>query len=384
MENFLYAIRNTETKRHYVRRLENFFDYISLEGTLEQKSKSFLSKSCNNDSWVYANVMKFISYQKERAERGEIAVATIRNFWKPIRLFLEMNDINLAWKKISRGIPKGRKFAVDRAPTIDEIRKLVEYPDRRIKAIVYTMCSSGIRLGAWEYLKWNHVTPIEREGMLLGAKLLVYAEDEEQYFTFITPEAYNELKKWMDFRRECGEKVTDESKVLRDLLDAEKFGRGLVRLPKELKASGIKSLIEGALKSQGIRKKLPVGKKRHEFQADHGFRKFFKTRAEQAMKPINVETLIGHSTGISDSYYRPNENELFSDYLNAIPELTISTESKLEAEKFKAVTERNHFQTENKEIHKQYTTRIDNLEKTVKRLVRKIERQNTVKPNNES
>jgi hypothetical protein len=31
---------------------------------------------------------------------------------------------------------------------MEEIRKIAEYPDRRIKAIVYTMTSSGIRLGA--------------------------------------------------------------------------------------------------------------------------------------------------------------------------------------------------------------------------------------------
>jgi len=42
------------------------------------------------------------------------------------------------------------------------------------------------------------------------------------------------------------------------------------------------------------------------------------------MKPINVETLMGHSTGISDSYYRPTEKELLQDYLKAIPLLTIS------------------------------------------------------------
>ena len=41
------------------------------------------------------------------------------------------------------------------------------------------------------------------------------------------------------------------------------------------------------------------------------------------MKPINVEVLIGHSTGISDSYYRATENELLEDYLKAVDFLTI-------------------------------------------------------------
>ena len=66
-----------------------------------------------------------------------------------------MADISIPWKKISRGLPRGRNYADDRIPTDDEIRKLLEYPDRRIKSIVYTMTSSGIRLGAWDYLKWG-------------------------------------------------------------------------------------------------------------------------------------------------------------------------------------------------------------------------------------
>jgi hypothetical protein len=32
---------------------------------------------------------------------------------------------------------------------------MLEYPDRRIKPIVYTMASSGMRLGAWDYLRWK-------------------------------------------------------------------------------------------------------------------------------------------------------------------------------------------------------------------------------------
>jgi hypothetical protein len=45
------------------------------------------------------------------------------------------------------------------------------------------------------------------------------------------------------------------------------------------------------------------------------------------MRPINVEMLMGHSTGISDSYYRPNERELLEDYLKAVPKLTLLPEN---------------------------------------------------------
>lgn len=76
------------------------------------------------------------------------------------------------------------------------------------------MLSSGIRVGAWEELKWKHVTPIkdEKKGEnIIAAKLLVYPGDEEEYYTFITPEAWNYLKEWMDFRVFHGEIITGES-----------------------------------------------------------------------------------------------------------------------------------------------------------------------------
>jgi hypothetical protein len=65
-------------------------------------------------------------------------------------------------------------------------------------------------------------------------------------------------------------------------------------------------------------------KRRHEFSVN-GFRKYYKTMAEQSgMSSINVEILMGHNVGISDSYYRPTEQSLREDYLKAVDKLTIS------------------------------------------------------------
>jgi hypothetical protein len=74
-----------------------------------------------------------------------------------------------------------------------------------------------------------------------------------------------------------------------------------------------------------IKKKLEIGKKRHPYQANHSLRKWFKTRCEIAgMKPINIEKLMNHSIGNSNSYYRATENEVLEDYLKAIDSLTIN------------------------------------------------------------
>jgi hypothetical protein len=171
---FLYALKAPETKRQYPRRLKVLLDFLKLEGNLEQQSKEFLEKAKQNPQWVQNSIMQFITLQKERARKGEISYSTIGNYYKATKLFVEMNSDTqiINWKRITRGIPSGRKAANDRAPTIEEIKKLPEYPDRRIKPIVYIMGSSGIRIGAWDSLQWKHVTPITNDnGEVIAAKL---------------------------------------------------------------------------------------------------------------------------------------------------------------------------------------------------------------------
>ena len=50
------------------------------------------------------------------------------------------------------------------------------------------------------------------------------------------------------------------------------------------------------------------------------------------MKPINIELLLSHSVGISNSYYRPTENDILKDYLKICDFLSIDKENKLQQE----------------------------------------------------
>jgi hypothetical protein len=322
---FMYAMKAPMTKHRYKTRVAKFFDFIGLnkEGqSVEEKARIFANRGKEDINWAFNYVLKFIHFQKERVDRKEITGATVRNYAKSIKLFCDMSDIPIPWKKITRGLPRGKKYADDRIPTLEEIKKLVEYPDRRIKA----MASSGIRVGAWDYLRWGHIRPIERDGQVIAAKMIVYAGEDEEYFTFISPEALRALQDWISYRQNGGEPISENGWVMRDLWDTRVAqGRGLASMPKKLSSLGLKRLMERAIWAQGLRKKLEPGKKRHPYQANHSLRKWFKTRCEIAgMKPINIEKLMNHSVGISDSYYRATENELLEDYLKAVDLLAIN------------------------------------------------------------
>ena len=70
---------------------------------------------------------------------------------------------------------------------------------------------------------------------------------------------------------------------------------------------------------------------------------------------------MGHSTGISDSYYRATENEMLSDYLIAVDSLTINEENRLKL-KIDELQEKNDV---NQYIH---TSKLMEKEKEIKRL----------------
>ena len=214
-----------------------------------------------------------------------------------------MNDITLNWKKIARTIPKSKRRSTDRIPTKEEIKQILNYPDRRIKAAVLVMISSGIRLGAWDYLRWSDITPITKDDKVIAASMIVYKGEDEEYKTFITPEAYQALREYIEFRISHKEIINEKSWVLRDEFDSSNHGKGLATVPKQLKSIGLTRLIERALWAEGIRKPLEKGQKRHPFKVNHGFRKFFKTLAERKMKSLHVEMLMGHSTGLAENSY---------------------------------------------------------------------------------
>lgn len=59
-----------------------------------------------------------------------------------------------------------------------------------------------------------------KDGEVIAAKLIICADEAEEYYTFITPEVYYALKDWMDFRASYGEKITEFKQEQSRLLSA--------------------------------------------------------------------------------------------------------------------------------------------------------------------
>ena len=339
--NFLKDNGNKTTLRQYPLRLKFFFDgvwttkskdnegeheFVILKDKIEDQAREFVRHYNEKGSeWVKSAFLKMVRVHKQRVEKGEIVEGTIFNYYKAGRRFCDSNEIKVDdWSSISRRVPTGRKASDDRAPTEEEIKQIAAYPDRRIKGIVYTMLSSGIRRSSWGYIRWKHIEPYKDEtGKVLCAKLTAYnikrkGRKDKWYYTFITPEAYNALLEYKQYREKQGEIVDGDSGVMVHKDDPT----------KSLTPQGVKIIIERAAQKAKIFKPLIDGKKRREWQLTHGFRKFFKTKASEAMDHLIVEMCLDHDTGLAESYYKAQESTRRANYLKAVPLLTIEDANK--------------------------------------------------------
>jgi hypothetical protein len=111
LSQFLYALKAPETKRQWPNRLKVVFAFLGLRGDPGRQAKEFVNL-CREEglTTVQNRLIEFIIHQVQRAQRGEISPATIPNYLKAVKLFCEMNDIQLSWKKISRGVPRARQL----------------------------------------------------------------------------------------------------------------------------------------------------------------------------------------------------------------------------------------------------------------------------------
>jgi hypothetical protein len=109
---FIFAIRSPITREKYLQRIGYFFDYIGIEqDTIEERCNIFGQKAKGDINWVANNILKYLQVHKNRVEQKEITGSTLKNYIKPIKLFCEQMDITIPWNKITRGMPKGRKYA---------------------------------------------------------------------------------------------------------------------------------------------------------------------------------------------------------------------------------------------------------------------------------
>jgi integrase len=264
---------------------------------------------------------EFVEFlDRKGKETSAATVALIRN---SVKKLLDVNGVSgVDWAYINDCIPEKRRYGEDRAPTAEEIRRMVNAAELRTKCIILFLCSSGARMGAIPSLRWGDFQEAEKDGQKL-ARVTIYRGEPKRYGTFVTPEAYQHLLEYRRYRENLGEEVTPQSFVFVNALNVDDFRPDRVR---GVTTDVVKALLGRLQKQLRIRRVISEGKnaRRYEWKEAHGFRKFFKTRMElSGVKPIITEMLMGHTVGVANNYMKPTDEELIGEYSKAIDNLTI-------------------------------------------------------------
>ena len=305
---FHSAIKSKSTQETYDTNLRKFLDYFiikSYDSLLKIKPKK-----------TQEMIEDYVLHLRGR----ELSKSSIKSTVCALELFYSMNDVMLNFKKIKKMYPQAKKPRNSNPYTTEQVKQMIHAfaRDPKYIALVHFLSASGVRAGFAEYLKIKHL-----QDMPNGCKSVkVYADEKEEYFTFIHKEAVTALEYYFEMRKKQGEILDEESYVF--------VKRGNKKKP----LSQID--ITGRF-AHTIRTYLPQGEMkdgRYDTALVHGLRKRWNTimKNNQEINPLMIEKMFGHSSRLiplDSVYHKPSLDILFEEYQKGISDLMLDDNERL-------------------------------------------------------
>jgi integrase len=332
--NFINSLKSEATKEVYSDNLQLFMKFCNIAEMSE-----LLKIEIQN------SIIKYVMFMREK----KLSFNTISVRLNAIFHFYSMNEVVLNKKKIKMFKGEFSRKVVDREYKHQEISKVLQVCDLRMKAVILLLASSGMRVGAVPSLKIRHLQKIENI-----YKIIVYEGSNEQYLTFCTPESASVIDSYLEYRTSNGEKINPDSYLIRDQFDITDIEQ-IRNKSKGISLNTMNTMIGTLLIKAGLRTvdhSYNRGVRKQVARA-HGFRKFFTTQlVNSKLNPEIREMLLGHKIGLASAYYRPTEQDMFAEYQKAVNNLTINEENRLKLKVQLLKGESNEIQNLKKQVNK--------------------------------
>jgi len=340
------------TKIEYGYRLKQFFRNSTITSYDE------LIKVPNEE--LENTLVDYCKFILHKVSKGKLSPNTVPKMFKPIKFVLGMNyrENDVRWRPLESLFPPEERRSGYKTWTTEQIQEIIDKCSgtniTRNKALIHFMASIGGRIGIHEnQLSMKHLILMssnDTQNMDCYAVLL-YAESDESaeekdyrdsstdvvsgdsYWAFLTPEATKWLKRYHGERQRCGEMFNDDTPIFRTVFtDLRPYAK-----IQQLSKQAVFNIFERVIRSTSI-KRSQKGR-RYDTQLLHGFRKRFNTilKLENSVNANIAEKIMGHKNGLDGVYFVPTREQCFTEFLKAIPFLTISDDERmrLENEKLK-------------------------------------------------
>lgn len=320
----------------YLRKFVKFYKLKSIESILEIPDKQ-----------LQIMLEDYLFYLKKK-----VSPNSLNTPFAALELFCIVNDkIGINFKKIRKMFPARLKVGGKKAWTREDIQHMLEATKEiRTKALIHFVASTGCRIGAIKDLKIRNIMDMPHGCMAAQ----IYEGSNEEYWTFLTPEASDQLKNYLKKRADDGEHLDKNHPLFR-----EKYSIGSAK-PKFLKNISVKAFLRRAVDNSIIqREKNGI---RFDVMTNHGFRKRFNTilKLNKDIPPAVTEKLLGHKINLDGVYFTPTREDLFDEFVKAIEDLTIDNSARLFARNKKLEEEKSELEKKNEELN-EYKKKIDEL-----------------------
>ena len=240
----------------------------------------------------------------ERLRAEGLAPSTITSFYIPmLKRFLRFCGIRFDWDFVRArvNLPRRRIVKMDRAPTINEVRRMVlAARSRRLRLLIWFLAVTGLRIGEAFSLK--------RENLFLDQEppyVIVVTEKTGKVREIpLTREISEELRKWL--------KDHDSTYLFPNYSDPS----------KPLTFQNVWQDFLDLTLRLGINRRDPSN--RGWMIHIHSLRKFYKTRLEEAgVNPLVIEMWMGHDLKVPGAYFRPTRKMILEEWRKAEKALTL-------------------------------------------------------------
>ena len=239
-----------------------------------------------------ADAYEVVRHVVERLKAEGLAPKTVYGFYlfllKRFFLFCDI-ELSAAKLRIRLGNRMARSVRCDRAPTREEVRRLIYSANSpQLRLLIHLLASTGLRVSEALSLRWSDLRLDEDPPRLE----VISAKSGERREVFLTKELAEELKRYP----RKGERV---------------FG---------YTRKGAINAFSYLLDRLKMRRKVGRGYDLHL----HSLRKFYKTRLEEAgINPLFIELWMGHVSGVVHAYFKPSKRMEIEEWRRAERALTL-------------------------------------------------------------
>lgn len=241
----------------------------------------------------------------------KFAPNTLRNHLSVVKKFLGFSNLEISNEKMRAKVELPRYYAVtrDRAPSPEELKRIVMHTDVRGKALTTMLASSGMRIGELLSLRVKDIDFGKNPTTVyLRAEV---TKDRQARYCFISDEAATFLREFL------GERTGDADSYV--FLTSNR-GRAHKTGNSPMTYWNADEIFSRALKASNLEEKDDNGR---DIIHIHSLRKFFFSQLVPVLGREVVEALMGHKAFLDSSYRRFTEKQMGEFYLKGMNAVTV-------------------------------------------------------------